>query len=101
MARRKVTTPHPTWSTLDVDSRFPAARAFFFFEPFAHVPRHVFQLFRIQPRSVRMNAMTRMRLNHSSEFLIAADRTQLGVGQPLPRRTLLFQVIEKTFRTGD
>src|SRR5215216_679161 len=45
--------------------------------------------------------MTRMRLDHLSELLIASDRTQLGVSQPLPGRTLLFQVIQKTFRTGD
>jgi hypothetical protein len=35
------------------------------------------------------------------EFLIAADRAQFGVRQPLPRRAFLFQVIEKAVRTRD
>src|SRR6185369_2235993 len=39
-----------------------------------------------------------MRFDHPAQLVVAADTTQLDVRQPLPRRTLLFQIIKKTFR---
>src|SRR6185369_28479 len=45
-----------------------------------------------------MDAVTSMRFDHLAKLLIAAKATQLRIGKPLPRRTLVAQVIEKTFR---
>src|SRR5690349_12225633 len=47
-----------------------------------------------------MYPMTRMRLDHLAHLLIATNRTQLHIRQPLPRRTLLLQIIQETFRAG-
>src|SRR5687767_9322128 len=46
-----------------------------------------------------MDAVASVRLDHPTELEIAADRAQLHVGEPLPRRALLFQVVKKSFRT--
>src|ERR1041385_6369667 len=45
--------------------------------------------------------MTRVHLDHLPHFLVAADTTQLRIREPFPRRALVSQVIEKSFRAGD
>src|SRR5678815_5755613 len=48
-----------------------------------------------------MYSMASVHLDHFSHLVVAAHTTQLRVCQPLPRRTLVSQIIEKTFRAGD
>src|ERR1700754_3460109 len=48
---------------------------------------------------VLVNAVSRVRLDHFSQFEIAADRAQFHISKPFPRRALFFQVIEKTIGT--
>src|SRR5690242_3446812 len=45
--------------------------------------------------------MSSVDLDHLAHLLIAADTAQLRIRQPLPRRALVSQVIEKSFRTRD
>src|SRR5204862_1704940 len=97
----KIDIEHSARSVFDVRSQLPAATPLLFFEPVSDVSRHCFQFFRIEAQCVGMDSMTCVCLDHLSEFLIAADATQFDVRQPLPRRTFISQVIEKTFCARD
>src|SRR5204862_665825 len=96
VTRRKINVEHSARTILDINSCPPPASSFLFLQTVPDSSSLQLQLVHIKVQRVLVNAMPRVRLDHLAELEIAADRTQLHVREPLPRRALLFQIIEKT-----